>query len=865
MRDIGYVEKIKQLIQDLTEQYNTLENKALLWDFIKCQIRGATISYASYLAKQRRQQEQYLTRQLKYLEELIDRGENVKDDYEIVKQEIESINEQKAKGHLIRSKARWIEDGEKCTKYFLQLETRNFKTKYIKTLTTENTTIRDQQDILIAQESFYSQLYKASISKNTCADINKCSFFNTKSNTLTEVEKQSCDIDITIEECSNGLAELNNNKSPGSDGFTTEFYKFFWPNIKQHVFDSFQYSFNSGILSNNQREAIISLIPKPNKDLRFLKNWRPISLLNTDYKILTKLLANRLQKVIPNIVSEDQSGYIKNRYIGENIRTVLDVIEYTSLKTDPGILLFLDFEKAFDTVSWDFLLKTLDYFNFGENFKKWISIIYNQPIATILNNGHSTNFFPISRGIRQGCPISALLFILTVEVLSINIKTNKDIQGISINKKEIFVSQLADDTTLFINDVESLEHILSYLNHFQKCAGLKLNKDKTEAIILGKSKIRLAQYGINTVEELKYLGIIINKTLPNIENLNFKEKITQIKIKLNMWKGRKLSIKGKITVLRSQILPIILYPASVLYTPDDIIEEVNSLFYDFIWPNKKHHVKKKVLIQNIEDGGLKMPDICTMIKSIKLMWIKRLLSKESNFTNVAQLNSKIFDFHKYFTHNMSRRYLASQPTLFYSQILDYWEEVRNSNFVKMNINDILNEKLCYNKHILLGNKPFTNHKLSTNDINIVYDLLKPDLSFKQANELNTLTIMEYNQIISAIPKEWKTKINLTKNKNVQFTVIDELEIKIGLNHKHLVRIRCKDFYWHLINIIHETPAAVLKWEELYYYVDFNWNNIFTLPYVTTSETVLQSMQYQIINRYFPCKSCLSTWHTELDK
>ena len=247
------------------------------------------------------------------------------------------------------------------------------------------------------------------------------------------------------------------------------------------------------------------------------------------------------------------------------------------------------------------------------------------------------------------------------------------------------------------------------------------------------------------------------------------------------------------------------------------------------------------------------------------MWIKRLLTKESNFTNVAQLNSKIFDYHKFFTHNMSRTYLVSQPTLFYSQILDYWEEVRNSNLAKMGINEILNEKLCHNKHILLDNKPFTNSKLSTNDINIIHDILKPDLSIKQPNELSTLTIMEYNQIISAIPKEWKTKINLSKNSNAEFKVIHDLEIKIGLTHKHLLRIRCKDFYWHLINKIHETPTAVLKWEELYYYVDFNWNNIFTLPYVTTSETVLQSMQYQIINRYFPCKSCLSTWHTDLDK
>jgi len=866
LRDTIYVDKIKQLIHDLTWQYDAYENKSLLWDYIKCEIRGATISYASYIAKQRRQQEHSLTNRLHLLEELIDKGESVRDEYDSVKHELENINESKARGHLIRSKAKWIEDGEKCTKYFLQLETRNFKTKYIKTLNTEKRTIRDQKEILQEQEQFYSQLYKATHDNTNCSNSNPCSLFSNKANTLTDVEKQACDMNITIAECSKSLAELNNNKSPGSDGFTTEFYKFFWPDIQQHVFNSFQYSFQSGMLSNNQREAILSLLPKPNKDLRLLKNWRPISLLNTDYKILTKLLANRLQNVISSIVSEDQSGYIKNRYIGENIRLVLDVIEYSNITNNPGILLFLDFEKAFDTVSWDFLFKTLDYFNFGDYFKTWISILYNQPIATVLNNGHSTNFFPISRGIRQGCPISALLFILTVEVLTINIKANKDIKGITINKQEIFASQLADDTTLFINDVTSLEHILSYLEHFHKCAGLKINKDKTEAFILGKHNPNIAEYGIRTPDIVKYLGIFINKSLTNIEHLNYKEKISQIKNKLNMWKSRKLSIKGKITVLRSQILPIILYPSSVLYTPDDVLNEVSSLFFDFVWPNKKHHVKKKVLFQNIENGGLKMPDIFSMVKSLKLMWIKRFLTRETNYIHVAKQNSKILDFHKYFTHNMSRLYLETQPTPFYSQILDYWEEIRELSLSKMNINDILNEKLCFNKHIIVGNKPLTSYKFSTNDITKICDILKPNLSFKQHEELRTLTVMEYNQIISAIPKEWKAIISMNKNKNIQieYQSRDDLEIRIGLNYKHILGVRCKDFYWHFINKIYETPTAVMKWEELYYFVDFDWKNIFVLPYKSTSETSLQSMQYQIINRYFPCKSFIGLWNTEID-
>ena len=126
--------------------------------------------------------------------------------------------------------------------------------------------------------------------------------------------------------------------------------KFFWKDIKEILSDTFKYYFNEERLSIDQCRAILSLIPKPNKDLRYLKNWRPISLLNTDYKILAKTLATRLQIVINTIISPDQTGYIKGRYIGQNLRTIIDIIEYTNKENILGLMVFLDFQKAYDTI-----------------------------------------------------------------------------------------------------------------------------------------------------------------------------------------------------------------------------------------------------------------------------------------------------------------------------------------------------------------------------------------------------------------------------------------------------------------------------------------------------------------------------------
>ena len=144
------------------------------------------------------------------------------------------------------------------------------------------------------------------------------------------------------------------------------------------------------------------MLPKKDKDLRYLKSWRPVSLLATDYKILAKALAMKLQTVISDIVSNDQVGYIKGCFIGENVRIIEDIINFTTEKDINGLLVLIDFEKAFDTVEWNFLFKSLQAYNFGENFIKWVKLLYSNITSSTINNGFLSPTFKLSRGIRQG-------------------------------------------------------------------------------------------------------------------------------------------------------------------------------------------------------------------------------------------------------------------------------------------------------------------------------------------------------------------------------------------------------------------------------------------------------------------------------
>ena len=218
---------------------------------------------------------------------------------------------------------------------------------------------------------------------------------------LSEEQKQSCEGEISLEEIKLILDSFQNNKSPGSDGIPIEFYKTFWNLINDSFLECTKESFKYGEMSCSQRKAVITLIEKQGKDRTLIENWLPISLINVDAKIISKVIAVRVINVLPSIIHHNQTGYVKDRYI-ETVRSILDIMEFTDKENIPGILIFIDFKKAFDTLEWH----CLKAFNFGPNLIAWVKTFYQNIQSCVINNGMASDYFTLERGVRQGDPTS---------------------------------------------------------------------------------------------------------------------------------------------------------------------------------------------------------------------------------------------------------------------------------------------------------------------------------------------------------------------------------------------------------------------------------------------------------------------------
>ena len=551
------------IAQTLTQYENDAEvDEVLLWEMIKLEIRATSIKYSKIKMKGMRKIEDTIESEITSLERQLecDSGNNkvaLAEQLKLKKKELESIIEYKTKGAIIRSKARWYNEGEKNSKYFLNLENRHCKRKTIVQIKGNNGSyLTNDSDILEECNSFYGSLYTSRTSATVNRELENL-FLDQELPKLTDDDKQKCEGLLTAKECLEAVKLMESGKSPGTDGLPAEFYKVFWNDISPYLVSSLNRSYQKGKLAITQRRGIISLIPKKDKALDELKHWRPLTLLNCDYKIASKAIASRLKTVLPGLIDNDQTGFLKGRSITENICLINNVISYTETKNIPGMLLFVDFEKAFDTIEWSFVCQTLLRFGFGTSFIKWINVFYCGIQSCVVNNGWSSPFFELGRGVRQGCPLSPYIFILCAEILAIAVRKDTTMKGISIGNVECKLSQFADDTALILDgSLKSLQRSLYMLERFGEISGLRVNWEKTEVLWIGSLKgskqILCPEKNLTWANsKVKSLGVWFCVDQEEGPKKNYEEKALNVANALNNWHNKRLTLIGKIAIIKA--------------------------------------------------------------------------------------------------------------------------------------------------------------------------------------------------------------------------------------------------------------------------------------------------------------------------
>ena len=846
LEDNTYIELISSSLEVWLKEFDDIHDKQLLWDLVKYRIRQTTISYSKRKAKVRRNKLVELESKLKESELLCTSHPSEKnlEDLEKYKIEYDSIYDYITQGNIIRSKAAWYEKGEKNNKYFLNLEkSRKAKNCIRKLLNKEGQEIINSKAIMSELKDFYEDLYD---NKDPDTDVDELHNFakNLTIPKLSNYQQLLCEGQLTNTECYNVLDQLKNNKSPGNDGLTAEFYKHFWPVLGNFLVDSLNAAHITGKLSNSQRQAVIRLIEKKDKDKWYIENWRPISLLNVDYKIGSKALATRLEKVLPDIINQNQCAYVKGRTIFDAIRSINDVMEYTKLNNIPGLMTSFDFKKAFDSLNWQYLVNTLEAFNFGESFIRWVKVFYSDISSCVMNNGFASQLFEIKRGVRQGDPLSPYLFIIALEILNISIRENKEIIGIKVGNEEIKLNVFADDLTTFVKNTRSFFSLKQVINNFGYISGLKLNEEKTEVYWLGSLHNSPEDLGIDNVNKpMKILGIFFTYDWQKFQELNFEKIITSIKKSLNVWQWRNLTLLGRIQIIKTFAIPKFMFRASQIPLTKEIIKEINSVLFKFVWKSRKDKIKRKTLISDYKNGGLRMPHLETLIKTQRIMCMKKYFDSYNSTWKVF-LENYLSEFGGSFLlkYNYDIKFLPKTLPRFYKECLNEWASYKETHIHTPS--NVLNEIIWNNKFICIGAKPLFRNRIAKKGIIKLCDLLDDTGKLKTWDVLQSknITMAEYFLLMSVfdtIPLEWK---NILKQQ-LQMAQGD------GNNSNDIVfPTTSRVLYWDLVKKFETNPTSKYKYEELFPTTDLPWQEIYLIPRNVTVDTKTREFQFKYLHR-----------------
>ncbi|KAF1321893.1 putative Pollike protein, partial [Globisporangium splendens] len=447
-----------------------------------------------------------------------------------------------------------------------------------------------------------------------------------------EMDRDILDAPVTSHDLADAIRHMKATSAPGMGGLTAGFYQ-----VAPDVFGEclslvFNDQLRRGVLPPSQRKSAVVLLHKKGSRAQ-PGNYRPIALIPVDVKVLSKALTYRLQSVVPDLVHTDQKGFVKGRSIHHHVRFLADLQDLVTSRDEEAYALFLDFEKAFDRVNWDYMFRVLERMGCGSDFLQWVRLLYTEPQAhLVINQNIQPALFP-TRGVKQGDPLSALLFLLTIEPLGNLLRSHEEF-GVCLTEDHTSTSVFfADDTTLLGGSIASVQAQLELVEEYCNGSGAKLNLGKSNLMALNRNEICPQLPGVHVLgraESVKFLGIPFSQSPVNDDIVNFLEQRFYDGFK--MWYRRARTLRGRLLVAQTMVLSRLWHYTQHVSIPSSVVKRWQSMLNRFVL-SRKHdrdasHIQlipKEFLYLPRSDGGLQIPCIEAQLKRQRLQHLLQFM------------------------------------------------------------------------------------------------------------------------------------------------------------------------------------------------------------------------------------------------
>ncbi|KAL2243629.1 UNVERIFIED_CONTAM: hypothetical protein Sindi_0480900 [Sesamum indicum] len=526
-----------------------------------------------------------------------------------------------------RAKMQWMKGGDQCSRvFFRKIAQRRSARRILQINDDHGATHTEPQEVVNEFVMYYQNLLGGEQRK----DVIDLRFLRPwVRHLLSEEDVNSLLLPFTPADVKQAVFDIAEDKAPGPDGYSSGFFKAAWPIVGQEVTSAVLDFFNTGRLLKQINTTLLALIPKVHTPMT-VGDFRPISCCNVLYKIIAKLLVQRLSVILDKIISPCQAAFVPGRNIGDNIMLAQELFTgYNQARLPPRCALKVDIRKAYDTVEWDFMIAVMELFGFPPYFVKWIEMCVTTTSFSVGLNGKPHGFFKGARGLRQGDPLSPYLFVLVMEVLHLSFLQLIDQDELfsfhwKCDSARVFQLGFADDLLLFCHaDMDSIGVFKTGLDRFAVWSGLRLNMQKSHLIISrsaqGLRDEMLTALGFQEgVLPMRYLGLPLLSSRLTIADC--RPLLMKIDKRIAGWEGIALSYAGRVQIIKSVLMALSLYWASAFILPKKVTNEIEKRLRTFLWKGTSTSGYAKVAWKDLcrpkEEGGLGFKDITLLNRAL---------------------------------------------------------------------------------------------------------------------------------------------------------------------------------------------------------------------------------------------------------